>query len=86
MAVRNITITLDEHTVAQARRAAAAQGVSLSRFIGAALRAQMSRSSTYEAAMNRFFAREAELRPLTKPGESLPTRDEIYDRPVFRRR
>jgi len=86
MAMKNITITLDDATAELARRAAADQGKSVSRYISDTLRKQMPKALAYEAAMTRFFAREQELRPQRAPGETLPTREELYDRPVLRRR
>jgi hypothetical protein len=82
--MKNITITLDEQTAKWAREQAATQGLSLSRYVGEVLRKEMPRSQSYESAMRSWLAREPWT--LTFPGEKLPTRDEIYDRPVFRRR
>ena len=84
-AMKNITITLDEQTAEWARAHAAEQGKSLSQYVGDALRRDMPRAQAYERAMNSYLSRER-TQPLTRPGEKLPTRDEIYDRPVFRRR
>ncbi|MGC4028196.1 MAG: hypothetical protein QM696_04920 [Steroidobacteraceae bacterium] len=85
--MKNITITLDEHTAEWARAEAAAQGLSLSRYVGEVLRRQLPQALAYEQAMNRWFAsQQRSLKPLRKPGEKLPTREEIYDRPVLRRR
>ncbi len=84
--MKNITITLDEQTAEWARAEAAAQGLSLSRYVGEVLRKQLPQALAYEQAMNRWIARQKNLKPLRKPGEKLPTREEIYDRPVFRRR
>jgi hypothetical protein len=86
MAMKNITISLDDDTAELARLAAAEQGKSVSRYISDTLRKQMPKALAYEAAMTRFFAREEELGPLRKPGEQLPTREDLYDRPVLRRR
>jgi hypothetical protein len=82
--VKNITITLDEQTAKWAREQATAQGISLSRFVGESLRKQLPEAQAYERAMKEFLA----LEPwnLGWPEGRLPTRDEIYDRPVFRRR
>jgi hypothetical protein len=82
--MKNITITLDEQTAKWAREQAATQGLSVSRFVGDMLRKQLPKAQAYERAMRSFLAREPWT--LTQPGEKLPTRDEIYDRPVFRRR
>lgn len=82
--MKNITISLDEQTAKWAREQAATQGLSLSRYVGEVLRKEMPRSQSYERAMRSWLAREPWT--LTSPGEKLPTREEIYDRPVFRRR
>ena len=84
--MKNITITLDDETAELARVQAANNGVSLSRFVGEVLRKHLPQAREYEQAMNRWLARRAYDKPLTRPGDKLPTRDEIYDRPVFRRR
>lgn len=85
--MKNITITLDERTLEWIKDAAAKQGKSVSRYLGEMARQQLPKAQAYEAAMHRYFALARELTtPLTKPGEKLPTREEIYDRPVLRRR
>lgn len=85
--MKNVTISLDERTLEWIKEAAAAQGKSVSRFLSDMARQQLPKARAYEAAMHRFMARAREqTTPLTEPGDKLPTRDEIYDRPVFRRR
>jgi hypothetical protein len=84
--MKNITITLDDETAEWARVQAAQRGVSLSRFVGEMLRKELPQAQEYERAMNRWLARRSTDRPLSAPGEKLPTREEIYDRPVLRRR
>jgi hypothetical protein len=87
MAMKNITITLDERTLAWVKEAAAEQGKSVSRYLSDMARQQLPKAKAYEAAMHRFLALAKDITtPLTEPGEKLPTRDEIYDRPVLRRR
>jgi hypothetical protein len=87
MALKNVTITLDERTLQWVKEAAAEQGKSVSRFLSDMAREQLPKAQRYEAARKSFmeFARAQKI-PLRGPGEKLPTRDEIYDRPVFRRR
>ena len=82
--MKNVTITLDEETAAWARVHAAERNMSLSRYVGELLRDCMRRSHEYEAAMKGWLAE----RPLelTGPSEPYPTREELYDRPVLRRR
>ena len=84
--MKNITITLDDETAEWARVQAAGQGLSLSRFVGEVLRKQLPQAQEYERAMHRWLARRSSDKPLTAPGEKLPNREEIYDRPVLRRR
>lgn len=84
--MKNVTLTLDEQTAEWLRTAAAARGVSLSRYVGDMVRQHLPQARDYEQAMNRWLARRAFDKPLTAPGEKLPTREELYDRPVLRRR
>jgi hypothetical protein len=85
--MKNVTITLDERTLEWIKEAAAGEGKSVSRYLSDIARQQLPRARAYEAAMHRYFALVREFNtPLTEPGEKLPTRDEIYDRPVLRRR
>jgi hypothetical protein len=87
VALKNVTITLDERTLGWIKEAAAGQGKSVSRYLSDMARQHVPKAQAYEAAMHRFFALAKEIAaPLTEPGEKLPTRDEIYDRPVLRRR
>lgn len=87
MAMKNVTITLDEQTLDWVKEAAAAQGKSVSRFLSDMARQQLPRAQAYESAMHRFLERARALRtPLREPGEKLPIRDEIHDRAVLRRR
>jgi hypothetical protein len=84
MAMKNLTITLDEETAARARVQAAERNMSLSRYIGEVLREQMRNSDDYEAAMRAWLA--AKPFPLKGPAQRYPKREELYDRPVLRRR
>jgi hypothetical protein len=87
MALKNVTITLDDRTLEWVKEAAAEQGKSVSRYLSDMARQQLPKAKAYEAARLSFMARARAWNiPLTEPGEKLPTRDEIYDRPVFRRR
>ena len=81
--MKNVTISLKENVARWARVKAAEQDKSLSRFLADKLEAEMKHESDYEAARKRF----ASIKPvrLREPGEKLPTRDEIYDRKIFRR-
>ena len=83
--MKNVTITLDEDTAARARVHAAERNMSLSRYIGEVLRHQMRNSDEYEQAMRRYLAR-GPFKELTGPPQRYPKREELYDRPVLRRR
>jgi hypothetical protein len=81
--MRNVTISLDENVARWARVKAAEQDKSLSRFLAELLEERMKHESDYEAARQRF--KEGKPFSFREPGEKLPTRDEIYDRKIFRR-
>lgn len=76
--MKNVTITLDEETVAWARIHAAEQGKSVSRLVSELLRERMDADRGYERAMHAFLS----IRPrvLKWVGKPYPTRDELYDR------
>jgi hypothetical protein len=82
--LKNLTITLDEDTAARARVQAAERNMSLSRYIGEVLREQMRNSDDYEAAYRAWLA--AKPFPLKGAAQRYPKREELYDRPVLRRR
>jgi hypothetical protein len=81
---KNVTLALDREVADWARVEAAKAGKSMSRWLGDRLRQEMGRETTREdqiAALKRFLAAPG------WPGiaENLPSRDELYDRPVLRR-
>ena len=82
--MKNVTVTLDDQTAEWARAQAAEKGMSLSRYIGEVLREQLPKAQAYERAMRSYMARKPFI--VREPDEKLPTREEIYDRPVLRRR
>ena len=82
--MKNVTISLDEDTAARARVQAAERNMSLSRYIGEVLRKELRHADAYETAYRAW--RKSKLFPLKGPPQSYPKRDEIYDRPVLRRR
>jgi len=82
--MRNVTITLDNETATQAKVRAAERGMSLSRYIGEALRRDLRNGDIYDAAYRSWRACKAF--PLTGAAQAYPAREEIYDRPVLRRR
>jgi hypothetical protein len=81
--MKNVTISLDEGVARWARVKAAGQDKSLSRFLADLLEERMRQESDYEAGLEIF--RSVEPVRLREPGETLPTRDELYDRKLFRR-
>ncbi|OFZ94490.1 MAG: hypothetical protein A2Z64_10225 [Betaproteobacteria bacterium RIFCSPLOWO2_02_67_12] len=82
--MKNVTITLDEDTATWARVHAAERDMSFSRFVGEVLRERMRRSREYEAAYRAWRAEKPF--DLKGPWKPYPRREELYDRPVFRRR
>jgi hypothetical protein len=82
--MKNITITLDESAADWARVRAAEANMSLSRYIGELVHKQMKHSREYEEAMRASLA-EKPL-DLKDPWKPYPKREELYDRPVLRRR
>ena len=82
--MRNVTITLDEDTAAWARVQAAKRDISLSRFIGELLHERMRKAGEYEEAYRGWRAEKPF--DLKGPWKPYPKREELYDRPVFRRR
>lgn len=82
MAVRNVTITLDEETARWARVEAARQDMSVSRFVGNLLRSSMLDQATYEEASRSY--RERPARPLKADEDRYPARDAVYDRAGLR--
>ena len=82
--MRNVTITLDTETASQAKVRAAERGMSLSRYIGEILRRELRSGDIYDAAYRSW--RAAKPWPLEGSGQKYPNREEVYDRPVLRRR
>lgn len=76
--MKNVTITLDEKTVAWARSHAARQDMSLSRYVGELLEKTMRESREYERAMQRYLSRP--LTKLKKRGSVYPSREELHER------
>ena len=82
--MKNVTVTLDEDTAARARVQAAERNMSLSRYIGEVVRKELRHANEYEAAYRAWRARKPF--PLKGPPQPYPKREELYDRPVLRRR
>ena len=72
----NVTVTLDESTLDNVRAEAAERKLSVSRFIGEALRERRRYSRAYDRAMLAALAQK----PLKLEGRYLK-RDELYARP-----
>lgn len=80
--LKNVTVTLEEDVARWARVEAARRDTSVSRLLGEILRAEMLRTPKYQEAMRTYLAKEpAEHR---RPGQSLPTREELHDRSGLR--
>ena len=79
---RNITLTLDEDTLREARVLAAQRGLSVSAFLRRELAELVDRERGYNKA------RDAALRRLRRAhslgGRRLPSRDELHDRAKLR--
>jgi hypothetical protein len=79
---RNITLTLDEETLREARVLAAERGLSVSAFLRRELAGLVERQRGYDRA------REAAVRRLRRPpslgGGKLPSREELHDRAGLR--
>jgi len=80
----NVTVTLDEATLADAKIAAAERSLSLSRYVGSVLRDYLGKEEEYWAAY-RAWKDEKPLK-LKGPWKPYPKREDLYDRPVLRRR
>jgi hypothetical protein len=81
--MKNVTISLDETVARWARVKAAEQDKSLSRFLAELLEERMRHEKGHQAWLETF--RSVEPVRLRERGEKLPTRDELYDRKLFRR-
>jgi hypothetical protein len=82
--MKNVKVTLDADIAKRARAQAAERGMSLSRYIGEVLRKELGAMDEYEAAYRAWCKRKSF--PLKGSPEPYPKREELYDRPIFRRR
>jgi hypothetical protein len=80
--MKNITITLNPETARRARVRAAERNMSVSRYVGDLLEKDIRETSEYEEAMKSYFSSKLVLE--FKPGERLPTREELHDRAALR--
>jgi hypothetical protein len=83
VARRNITIAVDEDLARWTRVRAAERDKSVSQFVAEVLErerreADRTSSPSYQQAKREFFA--IKPRYLRKPGERMPTRDEMHER------
>lgn len=76
--LRNVTVTLDEDTALWARLEAARRDTSMSRLLGEILRERMGQEDEYASARARYLAQAPEVH--RRPGQRLPTRDELHER------
>ena len=79
---RNITLTLDEQTLREARVLAAERGLSVSAFLRAELAGLVERQRGFEKA--RASAVRRLRRGQSLGGGKLPPRDELHDRAKLR--
>jgi len=80
--LRNVTVTLEEETARWARIEAARRDTSVSKLLGEMLRERMAEDTAYASAMTRYLAQLPGLH--RKPGDPLPSRDELHDRDGLR--
>jgi hypothetical protein len=76
--MKNITISLDDETVAWVRARAAEQNKSVSRFVGDHLQSSIKERREYQRAYRGWLSRPSFN--LTGAPEKYPSRDEIHDR------
>jgi hypothetical protein len=81
VALRNVTITLDQETARWARVEAAKRDVSVSRFVGEMLRERMASDVSYDQAMESLFSRGPRRLGY---GQNKPAREELHDRASLR--
>jgi plasmid stability protein len=78
VALRNVTITLDEDVARWARIRAAERATSVSRLVGELLREKMLEDQSYDVAMREYLARPA--RALRKTCVPYPRRPDLHGR------
>lgn len=81
--MKNITITLDDETAAQARVEAARKNLSLSRFVSEVVQKEMREERQYGEAMRRYLSR-GPFRKLEGAPQRDATREEPNDRSDIR--
>jgi plasmid stability protein len=78
VALKNVTITLEEDVARWARIRAAERETSVSRLVGELLREKMLEEQSYDAAMREYLAKPA--RRLRKAAVAYPRRADLYGR------
>jgi hypothetical protein len=80
MALRNVTVTLEEDAALWARLEAARRDTSVSRLLGELIEQQMARERRYERAMRSALARP----PFLKSSEGYLPREAVHERTRLR--
>jgi hypothetical protein len=81
----SLTINASEEVLQRLRMEAAAQHLSVSRYVGELVKEKFMTHDAYEQAMTDFFSRDAYLSPSDRDdGRSWPTREALYDRKILR--
>jgi hypothetical protein len=79
----SITVTLDDDVATWASARAAERHISVSCYVGEALRETMTHESSYERAMLEYLSEPPWPMP-DDPTAPLPRREDVYDRPGVR--
>lgn len=82
--MRNVTVTLDDETFAKARARAAAHDLSLPRFLVELLARELRHNDEYQRAYRGW--RAAGPFALRGGAHKYPSREEVHDRTLLRRR
>ena len=80
MSLHNVTVTLPEDLLREARHMAVDQGVSLSRFLASLVEERVRASERYNAARERQQRMMREGLDLGTGGRTAWTREELHDR------
>jgi hypothetical protein len=80
--MEHVTLSLDDEVTRWAQSRATETGKNLAQFLEQILRDQAGEDEIYKAAMERYLSRSPTQ--ISEKGE-YPRREEIYDRPIFRR-
>ena len=82
--MKNLTLTLPDETFARLRVAAANEGKSMSKFVGALVERQVGTRERRDPAEAMRLFLSGPLYDLTDENGKAPSRDEIYDRSRLR--